>query len=125
MDSDYRIEFKDFCDEFREIRDGVMSTVMNRGFLNAHWGLIPAGIMRHSSGADIYTSSFSNQTTPISDLSTSSSESLHAGFRDEEIKSNDPDQNLVLPDDLKEASSVALPAAQANQRSRKGHRKSR
>jgi len=123
MDPDYRIEFKDLRDEFRMIRDGVISNVMNRDFVNVGWG--PAGIMCDGSGADLFTTSSSDQqATSSSNESPSSSETQQMVLRDEQTRSHDPIKNPLLLKEPREKEWVDSPPAEATQRSRKGHKKS-
>jgi hypothetical protein len=126
MDSDYRIEFKDLRDEFRMIRDGVISNMMNRDFLNVGWGLSPAGIMCDGSGADLFTTSPSDQqATPNSNDSSSSFENHQMVLRDEQTRSHNPIKNPFLLKEPRETDLVDSPPAEAIQRPRKGHKKSR
>jgi len=127
MDPDYRIQFKGLRDEFRMIRDEVLFNLMDRDFLNAKWGLNPPGIMCDSSGADFINSSPSDQqATPNSTESSGSSDNQQnqqLTVRAERPRSHEPIQNPFLLD--VSTDMVDSPPAEVNQRSRKGHKKSR
>jgi hypothetical protein len=129
MDSDYRMEFKGLRDEFRMIRDEVLFNLMDRDIHNAKWGLNPAAIMCDSSGADVFTTSPSDQqATPNSTESSNSSENQEQQqliVRNEQSRAPEPIQNPFLLELPNDTDMVYSPPAEATQRSRKGHKKSR
>lgn len=125
MNSDYRIEFQDLRDEFRMVRDGVISSVMNRDFLDGGWGLSPAAILGDGVGADISTESPSDQQTTPSSKESSSCGSRQEILRDGKIWSHDVIKNPFPFEEPRETSLVESPPAEAAQRLRKGYKKSR
>ncbi|TVY14238.1 Sterol uptake control protein 2 [Lachnellula arida] len=125
MDSGYRIEFRDLRDEFCMVRDGVISSVLNRDFLDGGWGLSTTAILGDGVGADISTTSPSDQQTNSGFKESSSCDSQQKVLRDGQIWSHDVIQNSSLFDEPRETALVESPPAEAAQRPRKGHRKSR
>ncbi|TVY88274.1 Sterol uptake control protein [Lachnellula willkommii] len=125
MDSNYCIEFRDLRDEFCMVRDGVISSILNRDFLDGGWGLSPAAILSDGVEAGISTELPLDQRTTPDFKESSSCDSQQKILRDGQIWSHDVIQNPVPFEEPMETALVESPPAEAARRPRKGHKKSR